>query len=1175
MDPFEFALEQGFDAFEWFPDKKDSGEGWEETDLDAEMRRRIRGRAAGQRLTLTVHAPASLDMLLAPDPEAIENTLSFASDIGASLLNLHLQLEEGIDRFLKALEPWIRGTAETGIALALENTPMTPPEDFNAFFEALRNRPDLSFDHVGMCFDLGHANLCARTRNDYLAFLDLLAPTVPIIHLHLHENYGDHDSHLCLFTGPSKSDDSGIRGIIERLQARGYDGCAILEQWPDPPDLLVRARDGLRALCPASETGDQPAPSPKPKYASSLSSRTAPRSFASSPVRCAKPHSTSQASAGRSVNSDDSSSDESPPRQKPQPPTNPFLATLLEAHRNTKSWREKLQWVHDFLTGSSDSPDTVAIAGSAVFLQWIQTGHIPCKEDSRHFRPNHHAKIADNLYGCLARIITPGNAAAIRKIYPALPSFRPSFKRSEPLTLIRDIAHRNDIPKELKDEIKHSLQNKLHRCAGPEDLRTSAKLLDRITAPGADYPDGFVAEFHRFHEELKEFFNAQSLDDRLETLADSLNEEVLVESIRAFQKHKEASKHRNEERDLIAFLEELTRLRTQLSRRADQLKDSKSQECRMAEIELEDFAFALSSDLVNRFDSDPKDERIFALRTLSILLENLELDLIAPDECRAVRAENYALLECAKGNEPEFLLRLAANLERAQRIFGVFADVSVGQFIDAAEQLGEALEIADDERDRFVETTIRRHIVFQFSKLVTSLLRSVRDEAGMPLWETLVSGKATGKLLEASRLTDLPETLSEPCIVLLEHADGEEVIPDDVRGVILKHEIPHLSHLGVRARQANVLFAICPDAKQFKAFSGHVGGIVELELSGDSLNLSPDSSKKEEPGAMPRKSIRIPKTSIEACARLIPLVRVSRECAGPKADSLRILEELAASGSPGFHTPPTFVIPFGVLDQLLSAQNKPAKKSGACGTEAAIRIKRERIAALNIPESLIFEAGKAFGQKARLVVRSSSNLEDLKDFGGAGLYDSVSSVTISSLQDAIRKVCASLWSERAVAERRRFKINDSDAHMAVILQTMVDAGLSFFMHTVNPGSKDAREAFVELAVGMGDTLASTVQGGRPYRAVLDKKTGSSNMLAFASFSHALRPNRNGKLAPVTIDYSRIAFSRDPDFRKGILHRLAMIAKEVEVAFGSPQDIEGTIHKGEIALVQSRPQHGVK
>jgi hypothetical protein len=62
----------------------------------------------------------------------------------------------------------------------------------------------------------------------------------------------------------------------------------------------------------------------------------------------------------------------------------------------------------------------------------------------------------------------------------------------------RHIGHRNDIPSELKREIKQSLQNKLHRCAGPEDLATSAGLLERITAPGANYSPVFVEQFKIF-----------------------------------------------------------------------------------------------------------------------------------------------------------------------------------------------------------------------------------------------------------------------------------------------------------------------------------------------------------------------------------------------------------------------------------------------------------------------------------------------------------------------------------------------------------------------------------------------------------------------------------------------------------------------------------------------------
>jgi hypothetical protein len=66
--------------------------------------------------------------------------------------------------------------------------------------------------------------------------------------LHLHENYGDRDSHLTLFTGPSRDNTTGLEGLIDRLARRGFAGSAILEQWPWPPSLLVDARKRLRGL---------------------------------------------------------------------------------------------------------------------------------------------------------------------------------------------------------------------------------------------------------------------------------------------------------------------------------------------------------------------------------------------------------------------------------------------------------------------------------------------------------------------------------------------------------------------------------------------------------------------------------------------------------------------------------------------------------------------------------------------------------------------------------------------------------------------------------------------------------------------------------------------------------------------------------------------------------------
>ena len=137
-----------------------------------------------------------------------------------------------------------------GVKVSLENTPQTAPEDFNAVFARLARMPEVAAGRVGMCLDMGHANLCPSSRNDYLGFVDRLETHVPIIHWHAHENWGDRDSHLPLFTGPSAKDDAGLRGLVWRLVQRGFRGNVVLEQWPNPPEQLVQCRERLRLLAP-------------------------------------------------------------------------------------------------------------------------------------------------------------------------------------------------------------------------------------------------------------------------------------------------------------------------------------------------------------------------------------------------------------------------------------------------------------------------------------------------------------------------------------------------------------------------------------------------------------------------------------------------------------------------------------------------------------------------------------------------------------------------------------------------------------------------------------------------------------------------------------------------------------------------------------------------------------
>src|SRR5262249_10826558 len=155
-----------------------------------------------------------------------------------------------------------------------------------------------------------------------------------------------------------------------------------------------------------------------------------------------------------------------------------------------------------------------------------------------------------------------------------------------------------DIPSELKREIKTTLQNKLHRCAGPEDLETSKKLLERITAPGANYSSDFTQQFQIFHEELKGFFNAQSLDERLNALI-SEAEPQQAELIRSFLIHK--SKAGFDEQ--LDTFKELTELRESFASDIQKQSNGNQQNFIIADIGLEDFAFVLVSQMLNSFEA--------------------------------------------------------------------------------------------------------------------------------------------------------------------------------------------------------------------------------------------------------------------------------------------------------------------------------------------------------------------------------------------------------------------------------------------------------------------------------------------------------------------------------------------------------------------------------------------
>ncbi len=242
---FEFAVKNGFDAFEWFSDP--GLVGWCEDSMSDSEIARIKTIAAQNDILCSVHAPWRADPTTPHGLAEILRSIRFAGKIGAGLVNFHMFPQYEPFTYVEAIRPLIGAAIDEKVRLSIENTPQSSPASFNAIFAILENIPEAA-GKTGMCLDMGHANLFPETRNDYVAYVNRLTSLVPIIHWHAHENFGSTDDHIPLFRGPSAKDDGMLRQLFRLMQKRKFCGSVVMEQWPNPPEVLVNTRNRFLQL---------------------------------------------------------------------------------------------------------------------------------------------------------------------------------------------------------------------------------------------------------------------------------------------------------------------------------------------------------------------------------------------------------------------------------------------------------------------------------------------------------------------------------------------------------------------------------------------------------------------------------------------------------------------------------------------------------------------------------------------------------------------------------------------------------------------------------------------------------------------------------------------------------------------------------------------------------------
>jgi pyruvate,water dikinase len=207
------------------------------------------------------------------------------------------------------------------------------------------------------------------------------------------------------------------------------------------------------------------------------------------------------------------------------------------------------------------------------------------------------------------------------------------------------------------------------------------------------------------------------------------------------------------------------------------------------------------------------------------------------------------------------------------------------------------------------------------------------------------------------------------------------------------------------------------------------------------------------------------------------------------------------------------------------------------------------------------------GDGVALAARSSAPSEDSGAHSFAGLHDTVLDIrSREALEAAVRTCWASLWSDRAIDYRRERNLAGEVAEIAVVVQRLVRADVSFVVFTADPITGNPDHAVITASWGLGEAIVAglvtpdhLVVG--PAGEIVRQSVGAKEVMTVPG----LAPGEGTREVPVP----RLLRSV-PVLSAGQAAAIAALARGLAAKLGYPADIEGGIAGGSIHLFQARP-----
>ncbi len=233
----------------------------------------------------------------------------------------------------------------------------------------------------------------------------------------------------------------------------------------------------------------------------------------------------------------------------------------------------------------------------------------------------------------------------------------------------------------------------------------------------------------------------------------------------------------------------------------------------------------------------------------------------------------------------------------------------------------------------------------------------------------------------------------------------------------------------------------------------------------------------------------------------------------------------------------------------------------------------------SIPEDVLNEVKLAFeqihenfGSEISFAVRSSASIEDSSQFSFAGQADTF--LYNKSFEDVIKSIkeCwASLFSPGAMLyllqmRKKGIELSLLDIEMAVVVQEMINSHISSTLFTVNVLNNDKNSIYIISTWGLGETLANNIIV--PDTIIVDKTNFEIIKLDIGEKEKKSiqNPEGSGTILVENEPNSRLICSLNEDQ----ICQICKVGLKIENALEFPQDIELSIEKDIIYVLQARP-----